>query len=134
DLRWESVDLSSLARDITSELQKTQPERSATFVIAEGAIADGDARLLQVALENLLGNAWKFTSRHPCARIEFGVMGNDGKRTFFVRDDGAGFDAAYAGKLFRSFQRLHSASEFEGTGIGLATVERIITRHGGRIR
>src|SRR5207245_5678537 len=93
----------------------------------------GDAGLLQVVLENLLGNAWKFTARHPRARIEFGVTENNGKPTYFVRDDGAGFDIAYAGKLFGAFQRLHAASEFEGTGIGLATVQRIIHRHGGRV-
>src|SRR6266704_6786895 len=95
--------------------------------------AIGDASLLQAVLENLLSNAWKFTSRHPRARIEVGMATKEGKPAYFVRDDGAGFDMAYVGKLFGAFQRLHDADEFEGTGIGLATVERIIRRHGGRV-
>ena len=84
-------------------------------------------------LQNFVGNAWKYTSRHPMARIEFGACDRDGERVFFIRDDGAGFDMAYADKLFGAFQRLHGADEFEGTGIGLATVQRVIHRHGGRV-
>lgn len=93
----------------------------------------GDRSLLRVVLENLLGNAWKFTSKHPRARIEFGITEQDGRTVYFVRDDGAGFDMAYANKLFTPFQRLHGSNEFDGTGIGLATVQRIIYRHGGSV-
>ena len=103
------------------------------FVIDEGLVASGDARLLRVVLENLLGNAWKFTAKHPRARIEFGATRQDGQAAYFIRDDGAGFDMAYADKLFTVFQRLHSEKEFDGLGIGLATVQRIIHRHGGRV-
>jgi PAS domain S-box-containing protein len=133
EMRQESVDLSAMARAIAAELQWTQSERQVTFVIAEGLVTHGDAQLLYVVLDNLVGNAWKFTGKHPCARIEFGVTQRDGNPVYFVRDDGAGFDMAYADKLFGAFQRLHAATEFEGTGIGLATVQRIIHRHGGRI-
>ena len=133
-LRRELVDLSAQAREITAELAKSQPEREAEFVIADGLTANGDARLLSLALENLLGNAWKFTSREERARIEFGSTTLEGReRVYFVRDNGVGFDEAYAGKLFGAFQRLHGPEEFEGTGIGLATVQRIVRRHGGRV-
>ena len=133
ELRPQPVDLSVLAAAIATDLQKTQPERGVTFVIAQGLVAHGDRHLLRVALENLLGNAWKYTSRHAHARIEFGNLESDGERVYFVRDDGAGFDMKYSERLFAPFQRLHSVAEFEGTGIGLATVQRIIHRHGGRI-
>ncbi len=133
EMRRERVDLSRLAQEIADELREKQPERAVEFVIEPDLDADGDARLLQVVLENLLGNAWKFTARHPRARIEFGVAERDGERPFFVRDDGAGFDMAYADHLFGAFQRLHRVTEFEGIGIGLATVQRIINRHGGRV-
>jgi light-regulated signal transduction histidine kinase (bacteriophytochrome) len=132
-LRREDVDLSAMAHEIAAELQAAQPDRQVAFVIAEGIVAHGDARLLRVVLENLLGNAWKFTSKHPRAQIEFGASQGDGKPAFFVRDDGVGFDMAYADKLFGAFQRLHGMTEFEGSGVGLATVQRIIHRHGGRV-
>ncbi|MDB5324177.1 MAG: hybrid sensor histidine kinase/response regulator [Phycisphaerales bacterium] len=127
------VDLSAMVKLISSELQQGQPQHKVNVRIAEGLIARGDAQLLRVAMENLLGNAWKFTSKRPDAAIEFGVTQQNGDRAFFVRDNGAGFDMAYAEKLFGAFQRLHSANDFPGTGIGLATVRRIIHRHGGRI-
>ncbi|HET8580628.1 MAG TPA: PAS domain S-box protein, partial [Nitrospiraceae bacterium] len=132
-MRRERVNLSMLARSIAADLKKTQPDRQVAFVIADGLVANGDAHLLRVALQNLLGNAWKFTSKRPKTRIEFGVIRQNGTPAYFVRDDGAGFDMVYAGKLFGPFQRLHSAKEFEGTGIGLATVKRVIRRHGGRV-
>jgi len=129
----EMVDLSALVREIAAKLQLRQPERQVEFVITEEVVAEGDVWLLRIVLENLIGNAWKFTARHLCARIEFGVTQRDGEVTYFVRDDGAGFDMAYVGKLFGIFQRLHAMTEFEGTGAGLATVQRIIHRHGGRV-
>jgi PAS domain S-box-containing protein len=132
-LRTGRVDLSALARDILEELERSQPDREVEFVVAESLKADGDARLLAVALENLLGNAWKFTSKKPAAKIEFGGFFEKGTRVYYVRDDGAGFDAAYADRLFGAFQRLHTDEDFEGTGIGLATVQRVINRHGGRL-
>ena len=131
-LSYESVDLSTHARAIADELQRTQPDRQVKFLIAPDLIAQGDGRLLHVMLENLLGNAWKFTVKRACATIEFGTTPCDGQLAYFVRDNGAGFDMAYADKLFGAFQRLHAMSEFAGTGIGLATVQRIIRRHSGR--
>ena len=133
EMRRETVDLSALVREIALELQESQPDRRVEFVIAEGLIAKGDERLLRIALENLLGNAWKFTAKHPSARIEFGVTQHEGEPAYFVRDDGAGFEMVYAELLFGAFQRLHSPFDFEGTGIGLASVKRIIGRHGGRV-
>jgi signal transduction histidine kinase len=133
-LRRGLVDLSAQTREIAAELGASQPEREVEFVIADGLTANGDARLLRLALENLLGNAWKFTSKEGRARIEFGSTTLEGgERVYFVRDNGVGFDEAYAGKLFGAFQRLHGAEEFEGTGIGLVTVQRIVRRHGGRV-
>ena len=132
-IRFEQVDLSQMAQKIARELQERQPERQVNFVITPGLIANGDARLLKLVLENLLGNAWKFTGKQPHAKIEFGFMGSTGESVYFVRDNGAGFDKAYADKLFSAFRRLHSADEFSGIGIGLATVKRIIHRHGGRV-
>ena len=136
-LRRESVDLSRLAMEIMEDLRAAQPDRNVEFVADEDIKAFGDVSLLKVALENLLGNAWKFTEREPEARIEFGADRRPRPGflapVYFVRDNGAGFDQAYSDKLFGAFQRLHGQDEFEGTGIGLATVARIIHRHGGRV-
>jgi signal transduction histidine kinase len=133
EIRWRPVDLSAIAHSIALELKQSQPGRDVEFVIARGMSTHGDERLLRVVMDNLLGNAWKFTSKHPRARIEFGLMEKEGQPVYYVRDDGAGFEMVYADSLFGAFQRLHGASEFPGTGIGLATVQRIIRRHGGRI-
>ncbi|HEU4846647.1 MAG TPA: ATP-binding protein, partial [Rubrobacteraceae bacterium] len=134
-LRREVIDLSAMAKDIVKKLERAHPERRVKFVAQEGVVAFGDANLLAVALENLLGNAWKFTSKRDEATIEFGVdvPHGGGSVAYYVRDDGAGFDPRYADKLFGAFQRLHGSEEFEGTGIGLATVARIVHRHGGRV-
>jgi PAS domain S-box-containing protein len=133
EMASDAVNLSALAQDIVADLRKSEPRRRVEFVITPGLVVEGDPRLLRVALENLLSNAWKYTSKHPTARIEFGTIERDRRPVFFLRDDGAGFDMTYAGKLFGAFQRLHTESEFEGTGIGLATVQRIIHRHGGQV-
>ncbi|OUL33298.1 histidine kinase [Nostoc sp. T09] len=134
EMQLEPVDLSLLAKVIYAELQESQPERQVDCVIEPGLIAQGDSRLLQMMLTNLLDNAWKFTSKHTQAKIEFGTMSQEsGIPIYFVRDDGAGFDMAYANKLFGPFQRLHRIDEFPGTGIGLAIVQRIVHRHGGRV-
>ena len=133
EVRREMVDLSSMVRNIAEELKAAEPDRKVDVAIADGIQAEGDVRLLRVLVENLLSNAWKFTGKHPTAKIEFGISQNNGKPVYFVRDDGAGFDMAYAGKLFGAFQRLHSMSEFNGTGVGLATVQRIVNRHGGKV-
>lgn len=133
ELRRERVDLSALAREIAVELQAAEPGRQVDLVIAPGVVTTGDPGLLRVGLANLLGNAWKFTATHPRATIEFGVTTHAGQVVYFVRDDGVGFDMAYADKLFGAFQRLHRATEFRGSGVGLATVQRIIHRHGGRV-
>jgi PAS domain S-box-containing protein len=129
----DSVNLSGLVKSIGSELMKSQPDRRVDFKVEPGLTVDGDTRLLRVMFENLLANAWKFTSKHPTATIEFGRTDRDGTPAYFVRDDGAGFDGAFGGKLFGAFQRLHSIDEFPGTGIGLATVQRIVHRHDGRV-
>jgi light-regulated signal transduction histidine kinase (bacteriophytochrome) len=133
EMHKESVDLSALVEEIAAELQQTQPERHVELVISRGLTASGDRQLLRVALVNLLGNAWKFTGKRQQARIEFGATQNGDKKAYFVRDNGAGFDMTYANKLFGAFQRLHETTEFPGTGIGLATVQRIIHRHGGSV-
>ena len=133
EMRTETVMLSALAHGVAEELRKTQPQRAVEFRIQENLQAQGDAHLLRIALQNLLDNAWKYTSKHAHARIEFGLVERQGEAVYFVRDDGAGFDMAYAGKLFGAFQRLHDENEFDGVGVGLATVQRIIHRHGGRI-
>jgi signal transduction histidine kinase len=133
ELRREPVDLSALGRDVADTLRRSEPDRDTTFDIAPGLTTRGDPRLLRVALENLLGNAWKFTSQRSGARIELFAESQGGLPRYCVRDNGVGFDMAYAGKLFSPFQRLHRPDEFPGTGIGLATVQRIIHRHGGDI-
>ncbi|HEY0476598.1 MAG TPA: ATP-binding protein [Kofleriaceae bacterium] len=127
------VDVSALARGVIAELRAAQPERDVEVVIADGLAADADPRLIEIVLTNLLGNAWKFTGRRAGARIELGVRPDEQPAVYFVRDNGAGFDPAHAGKLFGVFQRLHAARDFDGSGIGLATVHRIVHRHGGRI-
>ncbi len=134
DLQPAHCDLSELARGVIAELRRQEPDRAVDVVIQDGLHIDGDSRLLRVALENVLGNAWKFTGKTVAPRIELGVEAQAlPSSVFFVRDNGAGFDMAYADKLFRPFQRLHSAGDFPGTGIGLATFQRVIERHGGRV-
>jgi PAS domain S-box-containing protein len=128
------VDLSALTREVADELQAGEPERHVEWVIAPGMKSQGDAGLLKVVLQNLIGNAWKYSARRDRARIEFGAAERQGSMEYFVRDNGAGFDMAYAQKLFGAFQRLHSTTEFAGSGIGLATVARVIHRHGGEVR
>jgi two-component system sensor histidine kinase/response regulator len=133
ELRQQEVDLSALAGAILDRLQEAEPERTVETRIRPGVVVTGDGQLLRIALANLLENAWKFTARQPEARIEFGMTTVGGESTYFVRDNGAGFDMAYVDRLFGPFQRLHLASEFAGSGIGLATVRRIIHRMGGRV-
>jgi PAS domain S-box-containing protein len=132
EIRRGPLNLSALATAVAEELQATQPERQVEFIIAPDLWAEADPNLIYIVMDNLLHNAWKYTSKHPQARIEFGVLASAGSPIYFVKDDGAGFDMAYAAKLFGAFQRLHRDIEFEGTGVGLATVQRIIHRHGGR--
>lgn len=134
DMSFRRVDLSALAGEVCDEVRARDPQRAVALAVQDGLAAEGDPRLLRVALENLISNAWKFTRHKPEARIEFGANRDDGRPAiFYVRDNGAGFDMTYAGKLFGAFQRLHGTQEFEGTGIGLATVARVIHRHGGRV-
>jgi signal transduction histidine kinase len=132
-VRLEPVDLSEIARNVAEELKKTNPERQVCFTIASGLMVQADPGLLRIVLFNLLGNAWKFTGKRAAAEIEFGARDMQGERTFFVRDNGAGFNMRYVAKLFGAFQRLHTEHDFEGTGIGLATVQRIIQRHKGSV-
>jgi signal transduction histidine kinase len=133
ELILKKTDLGAIARSIALELQKTQSQRRVEFRIADGLQAFVDPHLMQISLENLLGNAWKFTSKRESACIEFASTRRDEDLVFYVRDDGAGFDPAYAARLFGAFQRLHDKKDFPGTGVGLATVQRIIHRHGGRL-
>jgi light-regulated signal transduction histidine kinase (bacteriophytochrome) len=132
-LRWAPVDLTALAAQVVAELRRRDPERTTAIHVAPGVAGRGDARLLTIVLENLLGNAWKFTTKHGAAEIWFGAQQRDRRAVYYVRDTGAGFDMKYADKLFAPFQRLHGANDYDGTGIGLATVQRIISRHGGQI-
>ena len=133
ELQRSRIDLAAVARTVVAHLQRDQADRTVELVIPGELAVLGDARLLQIVLENLLGNAWKFTRNCAIARVEFGQTPQARRPVYFVRDNGAGFDMAYADKLFAVFQRLHRVSEFEGTGIGLAIVQRIIHRHGGRV-
>jgi PAS domain S-box-containing protein len=133
EMHIQSLDLSAIVRSITADLRKTQPERHIEFAIENGLKVMADPGLMQIVLVNLLSNAWKFTSKRPSAVIEFGKIHLNGNTAYFVRDDGAGFDPAYADRLYGAFQRLHAASDFPGTGVGLATVQRIVHRHGGRV-
>jgi len=133
DLQREKADLGELARQIVTGLKAAEPERKVKFKLGGGLTVHGDVRLLQIALGNLLSNAWKFTNKKPHGTIEFGVTDQEGERTFFVRDNGEGFDMEWRHRLFGVFERLHPASDFPGTGIGLAIVQRIILRHGGRV-
>jgi light-regulated signal transduction histidine kinase (bacteriophytochrome) len=132
-LSREKVDLSGIAQAVAAELQMAEPERPVMFRISGGITVDGDPQLLRVVLENLLDNAWKFTGKRKETVIEFGRVETGGKPACFVRDNGVGFDMAHAAKLFTPFQRLPDTDEFKGHGIGLATVERIIQRHGGKV-
>lgn len=133
ELKPGETDLSALAAEIAAEFEAGEPGRRVDWSIAPGIVVRCDAGLMRSALHNLLGNAWKYTSRREHARIEFGLEEQNGRRVCFVKDDGAGFDMGYASKLFGAFQRLHSAADFPGTGIGLAIVARIIHRHGGEV-
>ena len=133
ELTCQPIDLSGLVHEVVRQLRASNPSRHVDVVVSDGIRTEGDPRLLRAALENLLGNSWKFTSKQPAARIEFGIDEKQRGPVYFIRDNGAGFNMSYAGKLFGVFQRLHAATDFEGTGIGLATVQRIIARHGGRI-
>lgn len=131
EMQHEAVDLSAIAQDIITEHQKQEPQRAVDLEIMDHVMVNGDSNLLRVLMDNLLGNAWKFTSQKETAHIEFGVKTGNGKPVYYVRDNGAGFNMKYVDKLFGAFQRLHRMEEFPGTGIGLATVARIIHRHGG---
>jgi light-regulated signal transduction histidine kinase (bacteriophytochrome) len=134
EMKGVTVDLSALIREIAEAHQKSNPDRAVNVTVHEGIMVQGDPYLIKIAMENLVGNAWKFTGKEAHPRIEFGTAVGDGETACFIRDNGAGFDMAYVGKLFGAFQRLHTIDEFPGTGIGLATVQRIIHRHGGQIR
>jgi light-regulated signal transduction histidine kinase (bacteriophytochrome) len=131
-LHPQEIDLARIADEIAHELRQSFPGAHAEIVIQPALKAAADPNLMRIALSNLLHNAWKFSARSPAPRIEFGRTPT-GPQTFYVRDNGAGFDMEFAGKLFQPFQRLHGVTEFEGTGIGLATVARVVARHGGRI-
>jgi PAS domain S-box-containing protein len=133
ELQRQPVNLSDLARSVMADLSARDPGRQVECVVASDVVVQGDAHLLRVVLENLIGNAWKYTRDRAEARIEFGVVTGSTDHAYYIRDNGAGFDMAYAHKLFGVFQRLHTAAEFEGTGVGLAIVQRIIRRHGGRV-
>jgi light-regulated signal transduction histidine kinase (bacteriophytochrome) len=140
-MKAEQIDLSKIAEDAADDLRKATPERQVRFTLQQGLSVKADPGLLRVVMDNLLGNAFKFTGKKTNAEIEFGVCGinpdnpsgSGTERVFFVRDNGAGFNMAYVNKLFGAFQRLHAIDEFEGTGIGLATVQRIIQRHNGKV-
>jgi light-regulated signal transduction histidine kinase (bacteriophytochrome) len=133
EMHRERVDLSGMVREIAGELRQREPQRAVDFSIADSIAVHGDAHLLRVAMDNLIGNAWKYSSHKSPSRIEFGSRESEEGPVYFVRDNGAGFDPRSAQRLFQPFQRLHPISEFPGTGIGLATVQRVMQKHGGRI-
>lgn len=133
ETHFRDVDLSTIARSIATDIQRQSPTRHVSFVIQPGVIARADDGLVRIALEHLMENAWKFTSKTAKAQIEFGANENGPERVYFVRDNGAGFDMKYADRLFAPFERLHTEAEFPGTGIGLAIVRRIVNRHNGRV-
>jgi light-regulated signal transduction histidine kinase (bacteriophytochrome) len=133
DVHREHVDVSAVAASVVSDLSQRAPDRAVDVRIAPGVTAEADPRMVRIALENLLENAWKFTTRTDRPQIEIGIVGNGGPQIYYVRDNGAGFDMQQAHLLFNAFQRLHSDQEFSGSGIGLTTVQRIVHRHGGRI-
>jgi signal transduction histidine kinase len=133
ELHIEAVNLSELVRSTANILRQSQPERQIEITVQDEIIVHGDKRLLSIALENLIDNAWKFTSHEPGGKIEFGISKEDGDPIYFVRDNGIGFDMKHTEKLFGPFQRLHSTKDYPGTGIGLSTVQRIVQRHGGKI-
>lgn len=134
EMNMADIDLSEMVREIAADLKSEEPERSMEFSIQSGIKDRGDERLIRVASQNLIGNAWNFTTKKSQARIEFGCANEGNTTEYYIRDNGAGFDMIYADKLFGAFQRLHGSDEFAGTGIGLATVQRVIRRHGGSIR
>jgi len=133
EMNIEKINLTRIARSVIDELQKSHPQRHVEIKIGDGLEDTADSRLMRITLENLLGNAWKFTEKQVKAVIEFGCTEEGGKKVYFIRDNGVGFDMAYVDKLFAPFQRLHNEEEFPGTGIGLALVRRIIHRHGGKV-
>jgi light-regulated signal transduction histidine kinase (bacteriophytochrome) len=133
ELHREQVDLSAMAHEVAASLRGVDPQREVDILIAPGMVANADPGLIRIALDNLLGNAWKFTAKTEDAKIEFGTTMADGKPAYVMRDNGAGYDPALSNKLFTQFGRLHSDKEFDGSGIGLAIVARVIRRHGGRV-
>jgi light-regulated signal transduction histidine kinase (bacteriophytochrome) len=133
-MKFERIDVSDLVGQIVAEMRRAAPDRTIDVLIRQGMTATGDAQLVRLAFQNLLENAWKFTGRRPSATIDVGLSRDrDGTPAFYVGDNGAGFDPEYADKLFGAFQRLHTTAEFPGTGIGLATVQRVVHRHGGHL-
>jgi signal transduction histidine kinase len=133
-LKRSEVSLSNIAKEILAELQRREPNRKVEWIVEEGVTASADERLVRIAMQNLIHNAWKFTSKTSMAKIEFGQVRDVEPAEYFIRDNGAGFDMEFADKLFGAFERLHSQDEFEGTGVGLATVQRVVDKHGGLIR
>jgi light-regulated signal transduction histidine kinase (bacteriophytochrome) len=133
DLRLETVDLSGMVSEIVKDLSEKEPERKIGFAIESDIFAKGDPSLLHIALYNLIENAWKFSAKLPQAKIEFGITRQENSEVYFVKDNGIGFNMQYNDKLFKPFQRLHANTDFPGHGIGLATVQRVISRHGGKI-
>jgi signal transduction histidine kinase len=133
EMHRERVDLSRMVKEIAGELRQREPQRNVEFAIADGAVVNGDVHLVRVAMDNLVANAWKYSSNKNPSRIEFGYREAEGATVYFIRDNGAGFDPTKAQRLFQPFQRLHAISEFPGTGVGLATVQRVLQKHGGRI-